>query len=57
MKYIITENRLSDFVDNYLEDSIGKLRNFPLNHMNAREGDFELVDDGGNTILVILIMD
>ena len=50
MKYIITENRLVDFVGKYLENSIGKLRKFPLNHMNAREDDFELVDDGGNTI-------
>jgi hypothetical protein len=49
MKYIITENRLVDLVDKYLEDSIGRLRIFPLTHMNAREDDFELVDDSGQT--------
>ena len=50
MKYIITENRLVDFVDKYLEDSVGRLRVFPLTHINAREGDFELVKDNGETI-------
>lgn len=50
MKYLITENRLVDLVDKYLEDSVGKLRKFPLEHINAREDDFELVDDGDNTI-------
>ena len=50
MKYIITENRLVDVVDKYLTDSIGKLRKFPLDHINAREDDFELVDDSGQTI-------
>jgi len=49
MKYLITENRLVDIVDKYLEDSIGRLRIFPLTHMNAREDDFELVDDSGQT--------
>ena len=50
MKYIITENRLVDLVDKYLEDSIGRLRKFPLEHINAREDDFELVDDSDETI-------
>ena len=50
MKYIITENRLVDLVDKYLEDSVGKLRKFPLEHINAREDDFELVDDSDETI-------
>jgi len=50
MKYIISENRLVDLVDKYLEDSIGKLRKFPLEHINAREDDFELADDNGETI-------
>ena len=49
MKYVITENRLVDLVDKYLEDSIGRLRIFPLTHINAREDDFELVDDRGQT--------
>ena len=50
MKYIIKENRLVDIVDKYLEDSIGRLRKFPLDHMNAREDDFELADNSGETI-------
>jgi hypothetical protein len=50
MKYLITENRLVDIVDKYLEDSIGRLRKFPLEHINAREDDFELADDSGETI-------
>jgi hypothetical protein len=54
MKYIITENRLVDFVDKYLEDSVGRLRKFPLNNINAREDDFELVDDKGETIFTYM---
>ena len=50
MKYIITENRLIDFVDKYFEKNVGKLRKFPLTHINAREDDFELVTDGGKTL-------
>ena len=51
MKYVITENRLVDFVDKYLQNNIGGLRKFPIIHYNAREGDFELVTDKGQTIL------
>ena len=51
MKYVITENRLVDFVDKYLQNNIGGLRKFPIIHYNAREGDFELVTDRGQTIL------
>jgi hypothetical protein len=51
MKYVITENRLVDFVDKYLQNDIGRLRKFPIIHYNAREGDFELVTDKGQTIL------
>ena len=47
MKYIITENRLVYFVDKYITDTVGRLRKFPLEHINAREGDFELVQDNG----------
>jgi hypothetical protein len=50
MKYVITENRLVNLVDNYLEDSVGRLRKFPIVHINAREDDFELVNDKGQTI-------
>jgi hypothetical protein len=51
MKYVITENRLVDFVDKYLQNNIGGLKKFPIVHYNAREGDFELVTDRGQTIL------
>jgi hypothetical protein len=54
MKYIITENRLVDFVDKYLEDSVGTLRKFPITHINARDDDFELTTDNGDTIFTYL---
>lgn len=50
MKYIITENRLVDFVDKYLNDTIGEFNKVELDHINAREGDFEIVDKNLNTI-------
>ena len=50
MKYIITENRLVDFVDKYFENNIGKLRKFPLTHINAREDDFQIVDENMDTV-------
>jgi len=50
MKYIISENRLVDFVDKYFENNIGKLRKFPLTHINAREDDFEIVDENMDTV-------
>jgi hypothetical protein len=50
MKYIITENRMVDLVEKYLEDSIGRLEIFPLEHINAREDDFELANNSGETI-------
>jgi len=46
MKYLITENRLVDFVDKYLKDTVGEL--------NAREDDFELVDDNSWKVFVYL---
>ena len=52
MKYIITENRLIDFVDKYLNDVVGNLRQIEMDHVNAREGDFELVQDNGWKVFV-----
>lgn len=52
MKYIITENRLVDFVDKFFEKNIGRLRKFPIIHINAREDDFELVQDNGWKVFV-----
>ena len=48
MKYTITENRLVDFVDKYLNDVVGELNKVELDHINATEGDFEIVDQEGN---------
>ena len=50
MKYLITENRLVDFVDKYLKDTVGELNRVELDHINAREGDFEIVDKNMETI-------
>jgi uncharacterized protein (UPF0305 family) len=50
MKYLITENRLIDFVDKYLKDTVGELKKVELNHINATEGDFEIVDENMETV-------
>jgi hypothetical protein len=50
MKYLITENRLVDFVDKYLNDTVGELNKVELDHINAREGDFEIVDENMGTV-------
>lgn len=47
MKYVITESKLINFVDKYIADSVGRLRKFPIIDINAREDDFELVQDNG----------
>lgn len=52
MKYIIKESKLSNFVDKFLMDTAGRLRKFPIIHINAREDDFELVQNNGKTIFV-----
>ena len=50
MKYIITENRLVDFVDKYLNDVVGELNKVELDNINAREDDFEIVDENMDTV-------
>jgi hypothetical protein len=50
MKYLITENRLVDFVDKYLKDTVGELNKVELDHINATEGDFEIVDENMETV-------
>jgi len=54
MKYIITENRLLDFVDKYLKDTVGELKRVELDHINAREEDFEIVDKDMNTVFTYM---
>jgi hypothetical protein len=50
MKYLITENRLVDFVDKYLNDVVGELDKVELDDINAREDDFEIVDENMDTV-------
>lgn len=50
MKYLIKEDRLINLIDTYLEDTVGRLRVKPYDSINAREGDFTLVDTNDNTI-------
>jgi hypothetical protein len=50
MKYIITENRLVDFMDKYLNDVVGELNKVELDDINAREDDFEIVDENMDTV-------
>jgi hypothetical protein len=52
MKYVITESKLINFVDKYIADSVGRLRKFPVVHINAREDDFKLVQDNGRKVFV-----
>ncbi len=39
-----------DFVDKYLKDTVGELNRVELDHVNAREGDFDIVDKNMETI-------
>jgi hypothetical protein len=55
MKFTITENRLVDFIDKYLENVVGNLRILPIDHINAREGDFQVMSDNG--IIIFYYMD
>jgi hypothetical protein len=52
MKYLITESKLINFVDKFITDSVGRLRKFPLEDINAREGDFELIQDNAWKVFV-----
>ena len=50
MKYLIKEDRLINLIDTYLEDTVGRLRVRPYDNINAREGDFTLIDSKGDII-------
>ena len=50
MKYVIKEDRLSNLIDAYIEESVGELTKIPYDYINAREDDFELIDRDKNTI-------
>ena len=45
MEYIITESRLVKIIDKYITDTVGELHVVDSTNVNAREGDFEIIDD------------
>jgi hypothetical protein len=45
MEYIITESRLIKIIDKYITDTVGELHVVDSTNVNAREGDFEIIDD------------
>ena len=47
MDYIIKESRLIKLIDNYINESVGKLYQIDSTNVNAREGDFAIIDDKG----------
>ena len=50
MEYIIAENRLIRLIDNYIDDTLGELRKVDYVDVNAREGDFEILDENGGLV-------
>ncbi len=52
MKYTITEDRLINFLNKFIEDSYGELYIVPSIDSNSREGDFTLDDSDGQTVFV-----
>ena len=52
MKYTITEDRLINFLNKFIEDTYGELYIVPSIDSNSREGDFTLDDSEGNTVFV-----
>lgn len=54
MDYIITEQRLIKLIDKYITDTVGKLYITDSTNVNAREGDFEIIDDKGDLVFEFL---
>jgi hypothetical protein len=52
MKYTITEDRLINFLNKFIEDTYGELYIVPSIDSNSREGDFTLDDSEGQTVFV-----
>ena len=52
MKYTITEDRLVNFLNKFIEDTYGELYLVLSSDSNSREGDFTLNDSEGNTVFV-----
>jgi hypothetical protein len=52
MKYTITEDRLVNFLNKFIEDTYGELYIVLTKDSNSREGDFSLDDSNGHTVFV-----
>ena len=50
MDYIIKESRLIKLIDNYITESVGKLYKTDSTNVNAREGDFQIIDENGSLV-------
>jgi hypothetical protein len=50
MDYIITEQRLITFIDNYITQTVGELEMKNSTNVRGTKDDFELVDKNGNLI-------
>ena len=50
MDYIISEQRLVKIIDKYITDTVGELQVVDSTNMNAREGDFEMIDENEDLV-------
>jgi hypothetical protein len=50
MEYIITERKLIDLIDRFIETNVGELHKLPLEGINARSDDFVLMNPAGNVV-------
>jgi len=50
MDYIIKESRLIKLIDNYITESVGELYKTDSTNVNAREGDFQIIDENGSLV-------
>jgi hypothetical protein len=54
MDYIISERRLIRLIDDYIKESFGKLKKIPSGHLNASEGDFDILSEDGKTLFTFV---
>jgi hypothetical protein len=50
MDYIISEQRLVKIIDKYITDTVGELQVVDSTNVNAREGDFEIIDENEDLV-------
>ena len=50
MDYIISEQRLVKIIDKYITDTVGELQVVDSTNVNAREGDFEMIDENEDLV-------